>query len=375
MTITVLDSADLVEAVTTGVVPVPKGIAEDNASQLAKKEGKDGKSSADTKGDLKTPVSEGSGSTEKVVEGERTAAEADDVEGEDGLTPRQKRDFTKAMQATIGKKHRMQKEAEELATSQYNQRQLAERRAQALEAELASIREASKPAEKVEEFKEPARDAFKTDQEYWDAMVDYRVDKKLRIANAEAAQRQEERQQEETKQHAIAKIERARELVPDFNEVTAAVDAPVPDAVKGYMIDSDMFAEIGYHFAKNPEVLEKLSKITDGVRPGTREYVKAVTKQLVELGKIESTLKPFSKEKADVKVDDGAKPSQSNGTKAEPETGSAPSKPRVQAPIIKPLNGGSASQVEKDEKDMGTSEVIQAWQQKHRSALNVRKRH
>lgn len=356
MTVTVLDSADLVQAVTTGVVPVPKGIAEDNAAQAAKKDGKEPE-----KAEVKIEAKE-----EPKVE---QKPEDDDVEGEDGLTPKQKREFTKAMQATIGKKHRMQKEAEELATSQYNQRQLAERRAQALEAELAAIKEQTKPAEKIEEIKEPQRTDFKDDQTYWDAMVDYRVDKKLRVAQAEQAQRDQEREQNEARQHAIAKIERARELVPDFNEVTAAVDSPVPPAIAGYMQDSDLFAEMGYHFAKNPDVLEKLSKITEGVRVGTPAYVKAVTKQLVELGKIESTLQPFASKKAngaeDVKVE----------VKAEPETGTAPSKPRVQAPIIKPLTAGSASQVEKDEADMNTSQVIQTWQRKHGSALTARKRH
>jgi hypothetical protein len=121
--------------------------------------------------------------------------------------------------------------------------------------------------------------------------------------------------------------------------------------------------------------LERLTKITEGVKENTPAFQKAVTKQLVELGKIESTLTPFVKVEPEAKVEDGIKPSPPTGAKPESETGSTPSKPRVQAPIIAPLNGGSAAQVEKDEADMTGSQVITAWQKKHGVVLTARKRH
>src|SRR5690349_13161998 len=55
--------------------------------------------------------------------------EPDDIEGDDGLTPRQKRELTLKMQAAIGKKHRALKDAEEFAADQYSERRLAEQRA------------------------------------------------------------------------------------------------------------------------------------------------------------------------------------------------------------------------------------------------------
>src|SRR5882672_113538 len=116
VTVTVLDSADLVEAVTTGKIPVPKGIAEDNKLQAAKRE------AANVDPDAK--VTENPAAPAKVEE--VAESKEDDIEGEDGLTPRQKREFTESMLKTIGKKHRRQMEAEEFATAQYNERQLAE---------------------------------------------------------------------------------------------------------------------------------------------------------------------------------------------------------------------------------------------------------
>src|ERR1700760_1568832 len=93
MTVVVENAMDQVEAYTkgNGVFPVPPEVAADNAKQAAKTE-------EPTKEEPKVEVKAEEPKPE-------VKAEDDDVEGEDGLTPRQKREFTKAMQATIGKKH------------------------------------------------------------------------------------------------------------------------------------------------------------------------------------------------------------------------------------------------------------------------------
>lgn len=358
MTVVVESSTDQVAAALNGgVFPIPADVAADNAARAARVE-------EPIKGVPITP--------EKPEPKEPAKPDPDDEEGEDGLTPRQKKEFTASMQKTIAKKHRMQKEAEELAANEYNRGQLAEQRAQQLAQENAQLKERLKPATPVvEEAKAPKRDDFETDEAYEDARVDYRVDQKLKTQHAQEETRRQEQHKQEVLQHAAARIERAIELVPDFKEVTEAQDVQVPEFIAGYMQESDMFAEIGYHFAKNPDILKKLTEFTANIRPGTPEFTKAVTRQLVELGKIESTLTPFSKEK----VNSGEEEPRPNGTKPSTETGTAPSKPRIQAPIIRPLNGGSAAQVEKDEGEMKSSEVITAWQRKHGVKLTARKRH
>ena len=359
MAVVVESSTDQVAAAqNNNVFPVPAEVKADNEAREAKKEGKEPKKD-EPKAEVKA---------EAKVEDKSD----DDVEGEDGLTPRQKRDFTESMRKTIAKKHRLQKEAEEFATREFNQRTLADQRAENLAKELAALKEQSKPA--PVEDKLPSREAYKSDQEYWDAMVDYRVDQKLKVAQAEEQLKAEERRQQQLIQSAAAKIERAIELVPDFKEVTEGMDATVPPYVASYMQESDLFAELGYHFATNPDVLAKLSSITEGIRQGTREYTTAVTKQLVALGKIESTLQPFVSKKANGAEDaKDLKPSTSEPVSR--ETGTAPSKPRVTAPIIRPLDSGSAAQVERDEADMTGSQSLAAWQKRHGVNLTARKRH
>lgn len=292
------------------------------------------------------------------------AEDPDDVEGEDGLTPAQKRDLTEKMQKAIGKKHRMQKEAEEFAAAQYSERRLAEQRAEQLERELNELRSKSAPAKAPEAPTKPERENFASESEYVDAMIQYGVDQRLREKAAEEAKAAAERAQAALVEAAKGRIARALELVPDYAEVTGAIDVEVPPAIAGYMQKSELFAELGYHLAKNPDVLVSLGKLPPD-------------EQLVKIGRIESTLAPFGSKEA--QNDSQSSKEASNG-QAKPassaDTGNAPSKPRGNAaPVITPLDGTGSAGVTKDSKDMNIRETIDDWQKRNKVNLGMRKRH
>lgn len=366
MTVTVLDSKDLIAHLTTGVTPVPAGVAEDNARQQAAADKANGKTTA---------------LVDKVVPPEKKEATTDeDVEGDDGLTPRQKREWTAAMLKSVGKKHREKLEAEEFAASQYNERVLADKRAESAEqeretfkAELAKLKQPAKPKEGAE----PVRESFPTDKAFADAMIDWRVDQKFKAKEAEVVQQRQQTIQQNTE----ASLRRAVELVPDFEEKTQA-ELNIPGHIVHMMQESGLFAEFGYHFATVPEDLAKL-------------VISTPNKIKVEFQKIEGKLTPFASRTAagaDEKAN-GAKPSESktesaststaaNGNGADPSTqtestgsGAGPSKPRGTAPVFAPLSTGGASQVEKDPREMNIRETITDWQKKNQRNLTLRKRH
>ena len=122
-----------------------------------------------------------------------------------------------------------------------------------------------------------------------------------------------------------------------------------------------MFAELGYYLAKNPDVVVSLSKLKPAL-------------QLVQIGKIESTLKPFSEVTG--KPKDGATPSKAvtEASKASETTGISPSKARTTAPVIQPLNT-TGTAFEKDPVDMNIRETISDWQKRNNANLAARKRH
>lgn len=306
------------------------------------------------------------------------AAEAhedpDDIEGEDGLTPRQKREFSASMQKTIGKKHRMLREAEEFAAAQYSERKLAEQRAAALEARAAELEreynelknKVSPPAKEPEAPQKPDRSQFASESEYVDAMIQWGVDQRLREKAEEDRKAREERQRAEMIAAAESRIKRAAEIVSDFREVVGSVDTEVPPAIAGYMQKSEMFAEIAYHLAKNPDVLVSLAKL-------------APDEQLVKIGRIESTLSPFEPQSGSGNgKEPGNAESDGKPSKAAPSenTGIDLSKPRGKAaPVITPLDATGSGGISKDSKDMNVREAIEEYAKRNRVNLGMRKRH
>ena len=281
------------------------------------------------------------------------------------------------MQKAIAKRTRALREAEEFAAEQYNTRRLAEAKALQLERDLEAAKIAAKPPEPVKEAVKPTREQFKTEDEYRDALVDWSVDQRLKAEKEKDAKAAADKRQADLLATASARIAKAIEAVPDFAEVTGAIDKEVPPAVASYMQESEMFAELGYYLGKNPSEIDRLAKFTEGLRPNSQEYWSARSRQLVEIGKIESKLSPFTDAKSvKVPTDDtnGAKPPSTNGAKPSTETGDTPS-PRQSAPVIRPISTGGASQVEKPASERTFQEELAYWQRKRSVNLTRRSRH
>lgn len=335
----VLDSKDLVKTLETGEHVTPAEVTADNARQRGEKP-------EEKKAEVKTQ------------EGEKPKELDDQTEDENGLTAKDRAELTEKMQRAIGKKHRQLKDAEEFAASQYSDKRLAENRISQLEQELAALKEQAQATKPAQDDK-PKRESFETEEAYRDAVDDWRVDQKFKARQAEEAKKAAQERYQAIVEAATARIEKAKELVPDFEEVVGENETRVPPAVANYMQESEMIGELTYHFAKNPEVLERVSRLTPA-------------RQLVEIGKIESKLEPFVKGQPETKAPNGAKPSQ-NDDKSSTETDTRPSETR--APVIKPITSGSATQVDKSADEKNVRDLIADWKKRSGTDLLRRKRH
>ncbi len=350
----VLDSKDQFKALETGVIPVPPDVAADNARLVT----------ALPRGAPVPPAAPEPAAPSDAVPLEDAAGAEDDVEGEDGLTPRQKRDLTKKMQISIGKKHRQLKEAEEFAAAQYNERKLAEDRAAAYEREVTRLRGKNGSGEpKTDPAAQPRVENFANVEDYQKAVIDWRVTEILKERAAEAVAKEAAAQQQEIARKAVERLTRARETVPDFAETVEHAAIPVPQHIGGYLLESELLPELGYYFAKHPDELARLSRMS-------------VSQSLVALGKIEAIIKPFEAPPAPPKAD-GKKPSSNGGEPPSTETGanpSAPSRPRAAAPIT-PLNAPSAPQSDTPLNPKNVREEITRWNHERQGDILRRKRH
>ena len=287
----------------------------------------------------------------------------DEPEDDNGLSEEERKSLTEKMQKAVGKRHRMMREAEEFAAAQYSERKLAEQRAEALERELAELKGKADPQAKLEAPAKPKREDYQSESDYLDASIDWGVQEGLRKKAEQEAREAQERTQAQMVEAAKERIAKARDLVPDFDDVVGSIDHEVPKAIAGYMQKSELFAELGYHLAKNPELLVSLAKLQPD-------------EQLVKIGKIEATLSPFGSKSAH-DDDKSSNTKQSNG-QAKPapsdDTGTAPSKARSTAPVITPLNGTGTAH-EKEPKDFNVREAISDYAKRNQLNFNLRKRH
>lgn len=280
----------------------------------------------------------------------KTDPDPDDEEDDEGLTKKEREEWTKAMQKRVGRKHRQLKEAEEFAAHQVREKKAAEARAAELELKLKELQPAKEPA------KEPQRQDFKTDDEYIEARADWKAE--LKVAERDAL-----RQQAELDAGVERRFKNAMEAVPDFQRVIEANPLSFPEHMRAYVRESDMSAEICYHFAKDPQAFAKVVALHP-------------VRQLVELGKIEAKLAPFGSSASSPKVDDKSK--QGGETKTSPsatDTGFSPGKARSDAPVIKPLSSSDGAQVEVDPEKMTTRQMIEDFQKTNKVNLSARKRH
>jgi hypothetical protein len=200
----------------------------------------------------------------------------------------------------VNKQHRLRREAQEdaeldrkLATEQYNRAVLAEERARALELELSQVK---KPVEKakVEELKFPLAAEFVKDNvfdqdAYQKAVSEYNKAETKRLLEDERKTRESAQLQERLKASADA----ARKAHPDFDDVMKAANGSeadlVPQFVLTYINESDLAGEISYHLLKNPDVSQRIAKLSP-------------IRGIAELGKLEERLtkppeKPVVEEK------------------------------------------------------------------------------
>lgn len=218
----------------------------------------------------------------------------------------------------VNEKHKAMKEAQEaaesadrLAEQQYNERRLAEQRAEKAEARARELEVKANPP--PPEAKEPEI------KDYQDAAGNIDWVKFQKDTSKYAADRAIKDYQKTQTDHQVAverearikvmqaAADKSRELHPDFDDVMTRVkgtDADrVPNFVLSYIEESENSAEVAYHLAKNPEVSQKIAKMKPILG-------------IAELGKLEVSLVKPPSETANAPAVKSVTPVRSSGAPA-----------------------------------------------------------
>jgi len=261
-------------------------------------------------------------------------------------------DLAERAQKRISKKHREMKQAEALAKklqtevddaetfskSQFDRARMAEEKLTTLERELTELRSKATVAEVPKNLKPDAKDFYDEKGqfkafEYAEKLAEYSATKAVEEDRKRQTDERTKAEQNLMVKAFEARLEKAREKYPDFKEVVGRADANVPPYIQQYMVESDFGGDLGYYFAKNPDVFEGLTKLSP-------------IKAIAAIGKLETQ---WEKKEPTAKVE-------------------TPVIPKAGAPApIKPLATGGAAVIQVDPSKMDFKQLRQYEREKLRN--------
>lgn len=221
------------------------------------------------------------------------------------------------------KENRVQKRIDKLTREKYEYKGQLEALKQMLQNQNTPRQQAQ------QQNARPTRDQFENDEEYFDALTDYKLEQRLSGFEGKLTERQK---QERAQTEYASRAAQAKTAYPDWDEVMEdAQGIPVESHVASAILESDFGPDVQYYLAKNPGEVDKLN----GMSPASAAR---------HIGRIEARIEGQK-----------AKP------KAPPQQSKAPDP-------IKPVRGGGEVQTDPDK--MSTEQ----WMKWRQSQLNKKGR-
>lgn len=172
---------------------------------------------------------------------------------------------------------KLEKRFSELTKQRELARQEAERerqRAIELEKRLEAL-EKKTPEKVFDPDAEPQPSQFNDAFEYAKALAEYSTEKALQNRDREEAEKAKAAERQKVIEAWQSRLEATKQELTDYDDMIASSDVVVNDQIRDAILESDAGPRILYHLAENPDVAEKLNKLT-------------VVSALRELGKIEA---------------------------------------------------------------------------------------
>jgi len=215
---------------------------------------------------------------EKVIEEEEGAKPSEQTDkkevGEKGGSPTEKPEGAEPLEKSNTQK-RIDKISGEKA-------RLAERNAY-LEGEAAGRKSVETPKQaEGSELVKPNMEDFETNEDYVEALTDYKMDVKLterdKVNAEKASQEKAETAQAKAQEGFNEQITKAREKHDDFDDVVMNnQNVAITADMLNVMQESSLGAEVAYHLGKNPEEALRIAKLSP-------------TAQAMAIGRIEGIL-------------------------------------------------------------------------------------
>jgi hypothetical protein len=190
------------------------------------------------------------------------------------------------------KQPKLEKRFSEITKQREEARKEAQTERQArveLEQRLMALEQQRQPQQQSYVDQEPQPSQFADAFEYAKALAEFSTEKALAERDRQVAQQKEQEAQQKIIQSWAQKVQEAKAELPDFDDLVAASDVVVNNAVRDAILESDVGPKILYHLAENNDLAKKIASLSPNAA-------------LREIGKLEARfeVKPETKQTAPV---------------------------------------------------------------------------
>lgn len=134
----------------------------------------------------------------------------------------------------------------------------AKREAEELRARLEAMEARAQP---MQELEKPSRSQFASDEEYIDALTDYKARKAIADREREQQQARMEAEAAEIAASWNKRQEAAIKEIPDYAEVVGSAEINIAAHIHQAIVESPVGPHLAYYFALNQDELKELNKL------------------------------------------------------------------------------------------------------------------
>lgn len=161
------------------------------------------------------------------------------------------------------------REAEAEAADAKRERDILRTKLQALEAQAAPIEATARPK----------RESFANDDDYTDALADWKADQAIARRETQQAQARQQAEQAEIAQQWDKRQQKAIDAIEDYAEVIGKSEVQVPPYVHQALLESEQGPQIAYFLALNPDEAKRIA----GMKPlAAIKHIAALERELAE---------------------------------------------------------------------------------------------
>lgn len=173
------------------------------------------------------------------------------------------------------------REAEEKAEA-------AEQKARDLEARLQALSAQAKPLEAGDK---PLRSQYATEDEYIEALTDWKTKEAIAKREREEAQARTEAAEAELAAQWTRRQEKVMKTLPDYTDVIGGSEVAIPSHVHRAILESDQGPQIAYYLALHPAEAKRIASM------GAIQAIKRIAALERDLAEIENDDAPALKDK------------------------------------------------------------------------------